>query len=195
MIEKLMAAIVALLRAELTGFAEPESRIVAGNSALDGAGIFVYPGALLFEKQQTEPQLAEFLGENGGASVFRPASEREFEQEFLVGIQESDPLVCEKWASLTLGLLAIETGGLIEGFNRELLQYKTAGYSTTHRISSIFIGGVFRVGPPEQAGVRIDCKARGRLFFRGERSAEFGVIEKVHGPGTRENGALEIKLR
>jgi hypothetical protein len=64
---------------------------------------------------------------------------REFQQEWLMDIYDTDRAALEKWASLTMGLILIDSDEIIEVCNNSANDYVTDSKKlvTTHRIEHI----------------------------------------------------------
>ena len=120
---------------------------------------------------------------------------REFQQLFLIDVYDEDMADVEQWTSLINSMVLTNQNELIEHYNfTDKTEYTANQYISTHTIDRIDL----LAGAPEALNQAIKFQftfqVHGQIKLAKEIVGGFGLIEKIHSPGSTSVHPVDIEI-
>jgi hypothetical protein len=120
---------------------------------------------------------------------------REFQQQLLIDIYDTDLAAAEQWASLVTGIILTDQQEFIAAFNTTAkTEYQAGPYLTGHTLNQIN----FLEGTPTYTdalfNIQLKFNISGQLKLVKKISDGFGLIETIHSPGKTAKPGVDIDI-
>ncbi len=120
---------------------------------------------------------------------------QEFQQQLLIDIYDSDKAALEKWASLTIGIILIDTDDIIKTSNNNAKEYATQSKKmvTTHQIDHIQLTEGTPTASESPFQWQWKFKVTGSLKL-SKQITQVGTIKQIHSPGKESEKQIDIDI-